>query len=201
MLHDPTRDDVEVRVALPWPDLDARTSLAAELHDLQVGEELTEAPPTLAPRWASGVWWTTSHPLATTASYACAYEDAVLATRTALQLVRRELPPDELVAAQQRLEIGFRALRTPVQGVPERVRLWETPGTDPRVAQWLALPSLEYADLRAYYDAVAELPVVISIVGDATRIDMRAVAAMGELTVVEIDDLEQILRDAEGSDG
>jgi serine/threonine protein kinase/predicted Zn-dependent peptidase len=201
VLHDPTREDAVVRVALPWPDLDPRTSLAAEIHAQAVSDGLTGGPPTLAPRWGGGVWWTTRHPLATTASYACAHDEVLLATRTAIELVRRELPPEQLAAAQQRLEIGFRALRTPIERVPETVRLWETPGTDPRVAQWLALPSLEYADLGAYYDAVAEQPVVISIVGDAEHIDLRALASIGELTRVELAAMDGILRDPEGSDG
>ncbi len=201
VLHDPTRDGSEVHVQVPWPDLDARGSLAAEIHAQWVYERRTEQASTLVPRYGSTPWWTTSHPLATSAAYSCTHAEVELATRTALELVRHELPEAELAAAQRRLEIRFRALRTPIHRVPETARLWETPTTDPRVAQWLALPSLEYADMRGYYELIAERPAIIAIVGDAEAMDLRALAELGEVTRVELAELATILRDPEGSDG
>ncbi|HWB79174.1 MAG TPA: insulinase family protein, partial [Nannocystaceae bacterium] len=201
VLHDPTREDAEIMVSVAWPDLDARGTLAAQIHAESVAEARTTGAPSLAPRWPSTPWWITTHPLATSASYACAHDEVELAIRTALGLVRTELPEADLPVAQRRLEIQFRAERTPIHRVPETVRLWETPGTDPRVAQWLALPSLEYEDMRSYYGIIRDTPAIIAIVGNVEKMDLRALESLGEVTRVPLDELSRIFRDPEGSDG
>ncbi|HET6585812.1 MAG TPA: insulinase family protein, partial [Nannocystaceae bacterium] len=201
VLHDPARDGAEVIAALPWPDLDPRTALAASIHSQTVADGVSSGPPTLQPRFPGGVWFATEHPLATKASYACANEDVELAVRTAVELLRRHAPESDFASGHRKLEVEFRSLRTPIHRVPERALLWATPGTDPRVAQWLALPSLEYEDLRHYYAAIAHEPVIVSIVANADRLDLTALAAFGDVVRVELADLDDMLRDPEASDG
>jgi cysteine desulfurase/selenocysteine lyase len=65
---------------------------------------------------------------------------------------------DDFDAARLRLEVSFRAWRTPTRAVPEAVRFWPEQGTDPRLAQWLALPGLSHADLERYETALGEAP-------------------------------------------
>ncbi len=201
VLHDPTRDGAVVRAALPWPDLDPRTQLAAEIHEQAVGDAVASGPPTLAPRFGGNVWWATAHPLATRASYACENDDVALAVRTAVGVLREQVAPDELAADKRELEIGFRAYRTLVSRVPETALLWDSPMTDPRVAQWLALPSLEHEDMRNYYAIVAKTPMVVSIIANADALDLEALAAFGDVVRIELSALDDLLRDPEGSDG
>jgi hypothetical protein len=200
LLHDPSREGAEIRVALPWPDLDPRTSLAAQIHALTVSDGVASGPPTLAPRFGGGVWWAT-HPLATRASYAASDAEVELAIETAIGLLRRQVSADEFAAAKRKLEVGFRAERTLVHRVPEAVWLWETPGTDPRVAQWLALPSLEHEDMRNYYGAIAKAPIYVSIIANADELDLTALERFGELRRVELRELDALLRDPDGADG
>jgi hypothetical protein len=201
VLHDAAREGAEVRAALPWPDLDPRTALAAEIQRQTVGDGVSNAPSTLEPRFGGGVWWETAHPLAMRASFACANDEVELAVRTATELLRREVPADAFAAEKHELEVGFRSYRTLISRVPETALLWETPGTDPRVAQWLALPSLEHEDMRNYYSAVAKTPVIVSIIANADALDWTALARFGEVVRVELDELDKLLRDPEGSDG
>jgi hypothetical protein len=88
-----------------------------------------------------------------------------------------------------------------VHRVPETVLLWETPGTDPRVAQWLALPSLEHEDMLAYYSVVAKAPMIVSIIANADALDSTALAGFGDVVRIELAELDELLRDPEGSDG
>jgi len=201
VLHDPARVDAEVRAALPWPDLDPRTALAAEIHLQTVSDGVSSAPSVLEPRFGGGVWWATPHPLATRATFACANGDVELAVRTATGLLRRQVAEDAFAAEKRKLEVGFRSYRALVSRVPETALLWQTPGTDPRVAQWLALPSLEHEDMRSYYAAVAKTPMIVSIIANADELDWAVLASFGEVVRVELDELEKLLRDPEGSDG
>ncbi|MBX7077911.1 MAG: protein kinase [Nannocystaceae bacterium] len=200
VLHDPARDGVEVRAAVPWPELEPRLQLAAQLHVDQVIDGLQNGPPHLEPRWATTPWWAARHPLATQATYAAREQDVLSAAEAAIALVRMRVPAAEFDAARRRLEVSFRAWRTPTRAVPEAVRFWPEPGTDPRLAQWLALPGLSYADLERYESALGEAPLVLSIIGNADRMDLDALAQLGELRRIDLADLEDLLRDANASD-
>jgi hypothetical protein len=200
VLDDPTRDGIEVRAVIPSPVLDARGALARTIHANAVFDELGSGPALLEPRWANGAWWWGDRPLAIMAGYACRPEHVELAVRSAIDLLHRELPADEFARAHRELEIYFRAARTPIHRVPELVRLWGVDGSDPRVAQWLALPSLEWEDMRSYYAAITPAPVIVSIVGNADAIDLEALRGFGRVEVVGLDRLAEILRDPELSE-
>jgi predicted Zn-dependent peptidase/predicted Ser/Thr protein kinase len=201
VLHDPAREDAEVRAAMPWPDLDPRTALAADIQLQTVSEGVSSGPAMLEPRFGGSVWWATAHPLALRASFACANGDVELAVGTARDLLRRRVPDDQFATQKRELEVGFRSYRALVSRVPETALLWETPGTDPRVAQWLALPSLEHEDMRNYYTSVAKAPVFVSIIANADELDWDALARFGEVVRVELSQLDTLLRDPEGSEG
>jgi predicted Zn-dependent peptidase/predicted Ser/Thr protein kinase len=195
ILDDPGREDVDVRVSVPWPELDPRTALAASVHDLAVIRRATEAPPSLDHRWVSTPWWSTQRPLAFDVGYHGAPADVMLAIDTGLAVLRREVGAPELDAGRRELEIEFRAARTHARRIPEIVRLWPSK-TDPRVAQWLALPSLESADLGRFYATFSRTPVIVSIVGDVARMDLDALAERGDVVRVALDRMSEILRDS-----
>ena len=199
MLDDPDREDIDVRISLPWPDLDPRTSLAAQIHSTAVAELSAEGPPSLALRWVSTPWWATIHPLAFHVEYFGRPEDAALAVTTGIGVLREPVPAARLEAERRRLEGSFRAHRTEMRRIPEVVRLWGGT-TDPRVAEWLALPSLEAADMQRFYAALAEHRVVVSIVGDVRRLDLAALAGHGDVVQLDQDAVREILRDPNGSD-
>ena len=73
--------------------------------------------------------------------------------------------------------------------MPELVRVWGAGADDPRVAQWLALPSLSYADLQHYYDAVLAAEPLLSVVADLDSLDLAALREIGDVVVVDIEDV------------
>jgi len=199
LLHDPGRVDAQVRVSLPWPDLDPRTFLAAQLHANAVDERPYAGPPELEGSWVSTTWWATIHPLAFDVEYSMAPRDVELAVRTGIAVVRTEVPIAELEDGRRELEIAFRAHRTDPRSIPEVVRLWPS-DTDPRVARWLALPSLEARDMRRFYEVLASEHVIVSIVADADRLDLAALAKHGVVVRTGLASLVDIMREAGGSD-
>ena len=118
--------------------------------------------------------------------------------RTGIDALRGEIPVAEFESRRSLLEIGFRAHRTQIAKIPEAVRLWES-STDPRVTRWLALPSLEFQDMRRLYDLLSNRPIIVSIIADADDLDVAALAKYGTLVRVEPAEFANILRDAEGS--
>ena len=76
--------------------------------------------------------------------------------------------------------------------MPELVYAWGPDGTDPRVAQWLALPSLRHEDVMRYHDRADQTIPAVVVVGDLQRIDLAALAQLGTLVRV---DPQQIMRD------
>jgi hypothetical protein len=199
VLDDPDREDIDVRVSLPWPDLDPRTSLAAQIHSTAVTELSADGPPSLALRWVATPWWATLHPLAFQVEYFGRPKDAALAVETGIGVLREQVLEGRLEAERRRLEGTFRAHRTEMRRIPEEVRLWGGQ-TDPRVAEWLALPSLEAADMQRFYAALADRHVIVSIVGDVRRLDLDALGRHGDVVRVDQDAIREILRDPDSSD-
>ena len=193
VLDDPEREKASVRAAIPWTATGARDTLAAQLHAEAALEITMTGPRELDPEFPSyDVRWSPAAPVAIGIGYACGNEDVPFALRTAIDNLRKRLPEGEFAAARDRLEVAFRADRTAPPYVPELVRAWGPDADDPRVAQWLALPSLSYADLQRYYDAVERNEPVLSVVGDLDKLDMAALRELGEVVVV---DLEDAMRD------
>jgi len=190
VLDDPERERASVRAAIPWTATTARDTLAAQLHAEAAVEAAMTGPSELDPEYPNyRVRWSPVAPVAIGIGYAAPSEDVPLALHTAIDGLRRRMPEAEFAAARDRLEVVFRAHRTGAPRVPELVRAWGPGADDPRVAQWLALPSLSYADLQRYYDSVAETEPVLSIVGDIDRIDMAALRGIGDVVIVDIDDV------------
>ena len=201
VLDDPSMESVEIVASTMWPELPPRLQLAAEIHADAINDAVGLGPPSLEPRWQRAPWWATQHPLATRAAYACAPEDVDLAARTLHELMRTRVAAVDFAADHHALEVSFRSYRTPARLVPETVRLWDEATTDPRVAQWLALPGLTHEDVQHYEESLAHQPIIFSVIGDARRIDLEALARHGEVVRVGLDALEDILRDPDGSEG
>ncbi len=199
VLDDPGRAAAQLRVSLPWPDLDPRTFLAAQLHANAIDDLALEAPPELEGSWVSTPWWSTIHPLAFDVELTAAPRDVELAVRTGIALVRTEVSTTDVEKARRELEIAFRAHRTEQRAIPEVVRLWPS-DTDPRVARWLALPSLEARDMRRFYDTIARSHVIVSIVADASQLDLAALAKHGTVVTIGLSSMNEIMREAGGND-
>ncbi len=200
LLHDPEADRATVRVAMPWVADDVKSQLAALVHTDVVAMSGYASPGALQwvqPGWN---WWMPEHPLATEAGYRASAADVPLALRTALAVMRERVDGDEFTAMRRKVEIRFRAARLPDARVPERVRMWGQQATDPRVAQWLALPALSPDDMARYYERIAGVIPIVSIVGDADAIDLAALREHGELRRFEIADLDELLRDDDMTD-
>ncbi|MBK8715153.1 MAG: insulinase family protein [Deltaproteobacteria bacterium] len=201
VLDDPSMESVEIVASTTWPDLPPRLQLAAEIHADAINDAVGLGPPSLEPRWQRAPWWATRHPLATRAAYACAPNDVDLAAQTLHELMRTRVAAVDFAADHHALEVSFRSYRTPARLVPETVRLWDEDSTDPRVAQWLALPGLTHEDVQHYEEGLARQPIIYSVIGDVRRIDLQALARHGEVVRVDLGALDDLLRDPDGSEG
>jgi hypothetical protein len=111
--------------------------------------------------------------------------DVTKAIESALAALRARPSRATFDAAHDRLETAFRVHRTSPPRIPELVHSWGADATDPRVAQWLALPSLSYDDVMAYYEAIDRITPVIVVAGDTKAIDVAALERFGEIVHVD----------------
>jgi len=194
VMHDPDHDRVSVVASLPWRANDPVEELAARFHQGAVFE--AEHASRFAPDYEHlgyELWWTPDPPLGVGVAFKVDGKDVPAALLAARDALRKKPTREEYVRRHDVLETDFRAGRWAPKNVPALVYGWAPDGSDPRVAQWLALPSLRHEDLLRYHERVdAELPALV-VVGDLTTIDMKAVAELGEIVRVEP---EQIMRDA-----
>jgi predicted Zn-dependent peptidase len=111
---------------------------------------------------------------------------------TFLELVR-ERPIDEtrLGHARESLEQEFRSSRIDPRWIVRWVKGWDDQGEneDPRPWEWKTIQGLQAADVQAFAKAYADRPIIISIVGDRTRVDMKALEKIAPVVEVEPDDL------------
>jgi serine/threonine protein kinase/predicted Zn-dependent peptidase len=194
LLDDPERDDVSAHVTMPWIATEPREHLAGMFHIEHTRMATWDDP--MVGQWENPDYiarWSADPAYAIGLGLRAAPLHVVPAIERALTTLRSRPPADSFASALQRLEVKFRGARVPPRRVPDRVHAWPPGGTDPRVAQWMALPSLGYADLEAYWAKVDQTPVVISIVGDLDDLDRDALARLGDVVEVQVTD---VVRDA-----
>jgi hypothetical protein len=193
-------DRASVRVAMPWITTDVRDVLAAEIHADAVAMAGWAGPGQLQPVWPGWNWWLPEHPLAIDLGYRASAADVPLALRTALDVMGTRVSAEEFARVHRRVEVSFRAERLTEHRVAERVRIWGSSTTDPRVAEWLALPALSPADMQRWYERTATVVPIVSIVGDANAIDLAAIREHGDVVRFELADLDDLIRDEQMTD-
>jgi hypothetical protein len=111
-------------------------------------------------------------------------EDVAFAIRTALTALRARPQAKQFDEARSFLEVSYRGDRVPQRRVPEHVRSWGPDASDPRVAQWLALPGLAMDDIDEYFARVDATTPVISVVVNLDRFDTATLAEFGKVIVL-----------------
>jgi predicted Zn-dependent peptidase len=182
VMDDPSRQGVSVRALVPWFAETPREHLAASIHREVVGQleeksqfAVDDESSRYDAKWSPGV------PLAIGVAFRVEPAQTDEALEAASAILRERPSPDAFAAAHRVLEAGFRSHRPIPLQVPQLVYSWPPESSDPRVAQWLALPSLGHDDLAAYYDRVDRQPPVLVVVGDLRAIDLDALGRLGEV--------------------
>ncbi|MBL8945728.1 MAG: insulinase family protein, partial [Myxococcales bacterium] len=196
-IDSPDHDGVTVRVSVPWLARTPREHLAAAMHRELVLDAEHNAPLAIDPT-ALGyrVGFSPGPPIAIGVAFETTADAVPQALDTALAVLRARPTREGFDSARERLETAFRVDRTAPPKIPDLVYAWGKDAVDPRVAQWLALPSLGFDDVMEYYATFDATPPVLVVCGDARTIDFDALRRFG--TLVRIDGGE-VLNDQMGS--
>ncbi|MFO0633674.1 MAG: insulinase family protein [Nannocystaceae bacterium] len=185
VLHDPHRQDASVRVAVPWLARTTRDALVGRIHAHTAWMNSFGIDPRLEAQWLEyDVRWSPTDPLAVGVGYRAEDEDVAFAIRTALTALRARPQAKQFDEARSFLEVSYRGYRVPQRRVPEHVRSWGPDASDPRVAQWLALPGLAMDDIDEYFARVDATTPVISVVVNLDRFDTATLAEFGKVIVL-----------------
>jgi predicted Zn-dependent peptidase len=116
-------------------------------------------------------------------------DKTVEALRTMLGLLR-ELPMQgaRLGTAKRSLDEEYRSTRFLPRQVPMLVRAWDDLGEpgDPRPGNWKAIQAAGEAELAAFAERFRGGDLIISVMGDASRIDMDALAKIAPVEKVAV---------------
>jgi predicted Zn-dependent peptidase len=110
------------------------------------------------------------------------------ALTTYLSLVREwEVKDERFAAAKVNLEQSFRSSRVEPRWVIYWVQSWDRLGerSDPRPWLRAEIGALETAQVRAFAARFTETPVIISIVGDRSRVDLARLETLGEIIEIK----------------
>jgi predicted Zn-dependent peptidase len=110
-----------------------------------------------------------------------------------LELLReRPIDATRLGHTLESLDAQFRSSRVDPRWVAWWVDGWLRRGEpeDPRPWEWAEIQKLDAEDLTSFAKTYADRPVLVSIVGDRTRVDLAALAKLGK--VVEVDAAELV---------
>ncbi len=192
VMDDPSHHDVSVRAMVPWIAETAREQLVARIHvQLAVEAEAASRFPLDEDHIEHEVRWSRDAPLAIGVGFRVAPTELRAALDTAIASLRRRPGAEQLARLHHELGSEFRAHRAAPQHIPELVYGWPKDSADPRVAQWMALPSLGAPDVDAYFDRIDAMPAMFVVVGDLRTIDLDALAELGH--VVRLDPAEVML--------
>ncbi|PRP95023.1 Protease 3 precursor [Enhygromyxa salina] len=114
------------------------------------------------------------------------------ALTTYLELLReRPIEATRLEHTLGSLDADYRSSRIDPRWVVWLVDSWDQRGerADPRPWEWGQIQTLGVDDVQGFATGYAELPVIVSIVGDRTRIDLDALAQLGKVIEVEPEQL------------
>jgi predicted Zn-dependent peptidase len=186
LLIESPQPDVSVRASLPWLADSPRTQLAAAMHRELARDAEHAAPlPPDPDGLGYSVGFSPGPPIAIGIGFHVPPADVPKAIETALSALRARPNRTTFAAAHDRLETAFRVHRTAPAKITDLVYSWGRDATDPRVAQWLALPSLSYDDVMAYYEAIDRLTPVVVVAGDVSSIDTAALERFGKIVRVD----------------
>jgi predicted Zn-dependent peptidase len=109
-----------------------------------------------------------------------------------LELLReRPIDPTRLGHTLESLDAQYRSSRVDPRWVTWWVDYWGRRGEleDPRPAEWAEIQKLSAQDISAFARSYADRPVLVSIVGDRSRVDLDALAKLGTVVEVQAADL------------
>jgi predicted Zn-dependent peptidase len=109
-----------------------------------------------------------------------------------LELLReRPIDTSRLGHTLESLDAQYRSSRVDPRIVMWWVDHWEQRGElqDPRPWEWAEIQKLSAEDISAFAKNYADRPVIVSIVGDRTRVDLAALAKLGAVVEVQAAEL------------
>jgi predicted Zn-dependent peptidase len=116
-----------------------------------------------------------------------------VAVETFLGLLRsQEIQPERVLEAKLSLDQEYRSTRIDPRWIVGWVEGWDRLGEkqDPRPWEWTTIQGLEADDVRTFASRFPEDgTVIISIVGDKTRIDLEALRKVAPIEEVQAEDL------------
>ncbi|MFP6855590.1 MAG: insulinase family protein, partial [Opitutales bacterium] len=123
----------------------------------------------------------------------CQADKTIEAVKTFLRLME-EMPLEQtrFDSARKALESSYRTSNVPFRAVPSIILEWKHLGLegDPRKERFPIIQKATLDTLESFYEGnVQKKPKLISIVGDASKIDLETLAKFGEITTVEADDI------------
>ena len=116
-------------------------------------------------------------------------DKAVEAIATMLRLIRAPgIDKERLDTARQAWLAEYRATRIKARDIGAQVFEWREAGiaTDPRPEYAAAVRSMSASDLQRFARHFAARPVIVSVLGDRTRIDMQALARIAPVEEVSL---------------
>ncbi len=198
---DKKTSQAKIRIALPGPPMTnadrALSAFYSEYLDGGMGalifQEIREARSLAYSAWGGhSVGTRPDDDAVVYAGLGTQNDKAVGAIRAMLGLLR-QMPIEQarVDGARTALDRAYRAIRVEPRSVADWVLYWDETGEtpDPRAGRWQALRAVDADALAAFAAAAADRPVIISVVGDKSRIDMDGLAALGKLEVRTIDQL------------
>jgi len=111
--------------------------------------------------------------------------------QAAMEVLGRPVDSERFEQARVQVDQSYRSSRIAARDIPGQVDRWRRRGydTDPRLGNWARLPSVKQADFAEFYTAAFESAPVIAIVGDTSKMDLDALAALGVVERVELSDI------------
>jgi predicted Zn-dependent peptidase len=114
------------------------------------------------------------------------------AVRTFLDLLRSgEIQGERLTDAKAGIDQEYRATRIDPRWVTRWVVSWDDLGEkqDPRPWEWDTMKTLAVDDVAGFAKGFADVPVIITIVGDRERVGLEQLETIGKVREVEAADL------------
>lgn len=109
-----------------------------------------------------------------------------------LQLMRATpSQPERFAKTKEQVDQGYRASRVSPRYITGWVASWDDLGlkSDPRPERWKAVAATDEAAMMSFATRFAEGDLIIAVMGDRNRIDMAALAKLGTVTEMKVEQL------------
>jgi predicted Zn-dependent peptidase len=118
-------------------------------------------------------------------------DKTVEALQTYLEVIERPIAEAHLVDVKQAMDQNYRSSRFDPRWVFYWIRAWDLRGEtgDPRPWEWKASGALDVAGLQPLAATLGSRPALVGILSDRKRIDLAALAKLGEVVEVEVGEL------------